>query len=166
MKANHLAGAQLKSANLTGAKLLEANLQDADISGADLSQANGEGIKLSGATAKKTAFKGAVLAGATIEGATFVQSDMSDVSLVNSLIAKCEFYSCELTGLRLHGSTLRDLVMQYSNLGALEATNVTVVKTEAEPPRELKAVFSGKISDYKWPVDKKYGWYAGRTALR
>jgi uncharacterized protein YjbI with pentapeptide repeats len=160
MKAN-LAGAQLKSANLTGAKLFEANLQDADISGADLSRANGDGIKLSGATAKKTVFKGAVLAGATIEGAAFVQSDMTDVSLENSLIAKCEFYSCELTGLRLHGSTLKDLVIQMTNLGQLEATNITFVKTETEPPRELKAVFSGKIADFKWPVDKKYGWRAG-----
>jgi hypothetical protein len=53
-----------------------------------------------------------------------------------------------------------------TNLGQLEATNITLVKTETEPLRELKAVLSGKISDLKWPVDKKYGWLAGRAALR
>ena len=95
-----------------------------------------------------------------------MQSDMTGVSLEKSLIARCEFYSCEVAGLRLHGSTLKDLVIQMTNLGQLEATNITLVKTETEPLRELKAVLSGKISDLKWPGDKKYGWLAGRAALR
>jgi uncharacterized protein YjbI with pentapeptide repeats len=87
--------------------------------------------------------------------------------LEKSLLSKCEFYSCDFSGVKLHGSTLKDLVFSGCMVGSLEAINVTVVKSETESyDPELTAVLSGKIADLKWPADKRYGWRAGKTAIR
>ena len=163
----NLAGAQLKSADLTAALLKEACLKDADISAADFTQARGVGIDLSGVTAKKTLLKGAVFDEATIEGAGFVECDLAEASLQNVVLGRSEFYLCELTGLKLHGSTLRDLTFAGCQPGDLRAQKVKVVKNETEPVAcELTAVLSGEIADFKWPTDKKYGWRAGHSAIR
>ena len=104
---------------------------------------------------------------ATIEGGGFVQSILAGASLQKSLLSKCEFYSCDFSGVKLHSSTLKDLAFSGCKVGTLEVTNVTVVKSETEPyDPELTAVFSGKLGRLTWPTDKKYGWRAGQTAIR
>ena len=87
-------GANLRSANLSGADLSGANLRSANLSGADLSGANLRsadlsGANLSGADLSGANLRGANLSGADLSGANLRSADLSGANLLNVRYDEC-----------------------------------------------------------------------------
>ena len=117
--------------------------------------------------AKKTTFASAILDEATIEGGGFVDCDFTEASLENSKFGASEFYSCNLGGMRLHGSTLKDLRFTGCEPGTLKVKGVKVMQSgESYEGGDLSAVLSGPITELKWPAKNEYRWRAGHSAIR
>ena len=95
-------GADLRSANLSGADLSGANLRSANLSGADLSGANLRSANLSGAD-----LRSANLSGADLSGANLRSANLSGANLRSANLSGANLRSANLSGADLSGANLR-----------------------------------------------------------
>jgi hypothetical protein len=98
----NLSGANLSSADLSGANLSGADLRSANLSGANLSSADLSGANLSGANLSGANLSSADLSGANLSGANLSSADLSGANLRGANLS-----SANLSGANLSGANLR-----------------------------------------------------------
>ena len=110
---NATTAAQLKKANLSGARLSRANLSGADLSGADLSRANLSGADLSGARLSRADLYGANLSGANLFGAKLIGE--RPVLQIGHIGSRCDYFVAYLTdqGVKLRTGCFFGAVDQF-----------------------------------------------------
>ena len=98
--------ADLRGANLYGAKLREANLYGADLYGANLYGADLYGANLYGANLREADLRGANLYGANLRGANLREANLREANL----------YGANLRGANLREANLREADLREANL--------------------------------------------------
>ena len=121
-----LSGAELKDADLSGARLSRADLSGADLMGADLSgvllsdtdlsRAWLWGVDLSGAVLKDANLTGATLLGADLSGAELGGANLSHANLQDADFSGAELLGADLSGAWLWGTELSGENLRFANL--------------------------------------------------
>ncbi|MFF4140807.1 pentapeptide repeat-containing protein [Streptomyces sp. NPDC001698] len=107
----HVAGANLRQADLTEANLLGATLTGADLFGATLTGADLTGATLTeayltGATLTEAELHGATLAGADLPGAKLTKADLGGATLTGAYLGGATLAEADLRGATLTGADL------------------------------------------------------------
>ncbi len=102
----HLAGFDLRQANLADCILSEADLKGADLRGADLANARMVDVDLSNAK----------LAGATLSGANLGEANLSHAELNGARLGEANLYRARLDRADLSDATLRGANLQSASL--------------------------------------------------
>ena len=158
LRGANLAGAKLKNANLRGANLKNANLTGANLTGAKLKNANLRGANLTGAKLKIANLTRATLTDADLAGATLIGAQLVSAELNNSDLTLTNLKRANLTNADLAGSTLAFANLTRADLTYSILTNATL--TEANLTNSImhytllnRADLSGAIYNSKtiWP---------------
>ncbi len=113
----HLAGAQLRQADLTHANLAGSTLTDADLAWATLAYAN-----LGGATLTHASLGGATLAYANLDRATLAYASLDRATLAYANLGGATLTHASLGGATLAYANLDRATLTYANLGGATLT--------------------------------------------
>lgn len=143
-----LADADLRGANLTGARLRRAKLVGADLRGATLAGARLAYAKLSRAD----------LRGVDLSRATLASADLSDADLTGADLTRATLGSANLGGVDLRGADLTDAVGTHARL----VGRCPIVMVGPLTP-DTGAVVAQRDVDGVHVVDASW-WFRGRLA--
>lgn len=98
--------AELKGRDFSGQELRAAEFSNANLEGADFSHADARGAIFSGSTATGTNFHGTDFSTGMLDFMSFVEADLSDAVLVDTILLQSSFEATDITGADFSGAIL------------------------------------------------------------
>lgn len=126
----HLAGAQLREADLTHANLRRATLTKAHLSGAVLTGAYLNGATLAEAGLTDATLTKAHLSEATLTGADLSRATLTGAYLGGAMLAQANLGAATLTGAYLGGATLTDAFLGAATLTGADLSGAMLAKAD------------------------------------